>query len=133
LGAMPSALIPYQVKKARSAVERSVFRALNSVVLPRVRAGLGSPPPIGGGVVVVETTGRVSGKRRQIPALAFRIGDRVTVSTVRGGSQWIRNLEADTNAAVWLHGRRAEAVGDVRRGLLNVVTLTVSPGTLGHS
>ncbi len=123
---MSPASIPNQVKKLRTVAERSVFRALNSVVVRAVRAGFGSPLLIGGGVVVVETTGRVSGKRREIPALALRIGDKIAVSTLRTDSQWIRNLEAEPEAAVWLHGRRAEVVGDVRRGLLNVATLTVT-------
>lgn len=105
---------------------RTAFRLLNTVVAPAVRAGWFSPPPVGGGVVVVETTGRVSGLPRQVPLVAVRVGERTVVSTVRSRSQWLRNLEADPQVAVWLHGLRAPAVASVRRGPLNLVTLDVS-------
>lgn len=104
-------------------VSRLLFRRLNRFVRPLVKVGLGSPLPIGLGAVVLESTGRVSGEPREVPVLGLRIGDRVVVSTVRSGSQWVKNLEADENAAVWYCGQRHSATASVQRGPLNLVAL----------
>ncbi|MEO1060206.1 MAG: nitroreductase/quinone reductase family protein [Actinomycetota bacterium] len=102
---------------------RSAFRALNSVVVPAVRRGVGSPLPVGVGLVLLETTGRRSGKVREVPLVGFRVLDRVAVSTVRSDSQWLRNLEADADGGVWTWGRRRDVRADVTRGPLNVAVL----------
>lgn len=101
-----------------------LFRLLNTFVAPMVKAGAGNPLPIGGGSVVVETIGRVSGQVREVPLLSMRLGDQVVVSTVRDDSQWLRNLEADDRCAVWLFGRRrtAQAVS-IERGPISIVVL----------
>lgn len=96
---------------------------MNRFVTPLVKAGLGSPLPIGLGAVVLENRGRVSGETREVPVLGLRLGDRVIVSTVRSGSQWVKNLEADERAAVWYGGKRHDATASVQRGPLNLVTL----------
>jgi len=103
--------------------QQAIFRRLNRVVKPLVKTGLGSLLPIGLGAVVLESTGRISGKPREVPVLGFRMGDRVVVSTVRSNSQWLKNLEADDQAAIWWGGKRLDATATVRRGPLNVVDL----------
>ena len=100
-----------------------LFRSLNRVVKPLVKAGIGSPLPLGLGAVVMEATGRVSGERREVPLVGLRLGDTVVVSTVRERSQWLKNVEADDRTAVWYCGRRHDTTAAVRRGPLNVVTL----------
>lgn len=103
--------------------QQAIFRRINRVVKPLVKTGLGSLLPVGLGAVVLESTGRISGKPREVPVLGFRVGDRVVVSTVRSNSQWMKNLEANDQAAVWWGGKRLDATATVRRGPLNVIDL----------
>ena len=102
-------------KELRRAVVRRGFDALNGIVRPLVRRGVGAPRALGLGAVIVETTGRRSGRPRRVPLLAARAGDTVVVSTIRGGSHWVRNAEETPRVKVWLDGRRHGGVADVRR------------------
>lgn len=111
------------MRQLTEATTRRAFSALNAVVRPAVKAGIANPFPLGAGAVVLETTGRKSGLPRLVPVLSARSGNTLTVSTVRSGSQWIRNAEADSNVAVWLGGQRRPAVATVRRGALNTIRL----------
>ena len=112
-----------------SAVTREFFRRLNDVVEPTVRAGVGNPLPIGGGVVVVETTGRRSGLVRSVPLVATRVGSTLVVSTVRSNSLWLKNIEADERIGLWLGGVRRDARASVQRGPLNTVVIRLDPET----
>ncbi len=102
---------------------RQFFRRLNQVVEPTVRAGVGNPLPLGGGVVVIETTGRKSGLTRSVPLVATRIGSTLVVSTVRSTSLWLKNIEADDRVGVWLGGTRRDGTASVTRGPLNTVVI----------
>ena len=103
---------------------REAFKALNSVVTPLVKMGVGSPLPWGGvGLILLETTGAKSGKIRQVPLLGLRIGRRVLVSTVRQNSHWVNNLLAHPTADVWLNGRSRPVVSSISDGPLTTVRL----------
>ncbi len=104
-------------------VSPEVFAALNSSVRPLVKMGWGSPLPVGYGLVVLGTTGRLTGIVREVPLVAARLGDLTMVSTVRSDSLWLANLEADPAAVLWQWGRPHNVTAAVSRGPLNTVLL----------
>ena len=115
-----------ELQAARADVTKAAFRMLNSVVEPAVKAGVANPLPLGAGAVVLEVTGRISGKKRRVPLLASRICDKLAVSTVRSDSQWLKNIEADPAVTVWLNGKPRPATASVTRGPLNLVMLDLA-------
>lgn len=119
-------VVPSVIPNPSDQIIRTGFRLLNKVVEPALERGLGNPPPIGVGAVVIETTGRVSGKPRRVPLMTSRIGDRLLVSTVRPDSQWMANLEADPHLRVQVGGEFREATADTTRGPLNVAVLQLA-------
>ena len=108
-------------------VERLAFQTLNKMVRPLLDTGIGNPLPIGVGASVIETTGRSSGRSREVPLLTMRFGDRLVASTVRGNSDWLANLEATPDAHVNLFGARRAARATVTRGPLNVAVFDLAP------
>jgi len=89
-------------------LEADFFRGLNQFVEPLVRAGLGAPMLFNAGAIVVETQGRKSGRRSNVPLMAALVGDLVVVSTVRRRSNWLKNLSAHPEVRYWLGGRKRE-------------------------
>lgn len=114
-----------RLAEAQAQLARNAFSTLNAFVRPAVEAGLGNPLPVGGGAIVLETIGRVSGEPRRVPLLASRLGDKLVVSTVRSDSQWLRNVEADPAVRIWVCGEPREARATVTRGALNTVDVVL--------
>lgn len=90
-------------------LESNFFKALNGFAEPLIRAGVGNPACWPTGAIVLETTGRRSGRTYRVPLLALRVGNLLLVSTVRRRSQWLRNLAAHPRTRYWLGGRPHEA------------------------
>ncbi|MGH9764519.1 MAG: nitroreductase/quinone reductase family protein [Blastocatellia bacterium] len=89
------------------------FRGLNQLMEPLIRAGLGAPLFSPVGAIVVETRGRRTGRPLNIPLLGMVFGDMVVVSTVRSGSEWVKNLAANPEVRYWLRGKPVEATAVV--------------------
>ena len=85
-----------------------VFNGLNQVVESFVRAGFGNPILWPTGPIVVETIGRKSGRKINIPVLATRIGELIVFSTIRRDAHWLKNLAANPEVRYWLAGQPRE-------------------------
>jgi deazaflavin-dependent oxidoreductase (nitroreductase family) len=87
-------------------IEVEFFRFLNRWLEPQIRAGRGAPRLVPGGLIVLETRGRKSGRRARVPLVAMRIQGFLLVGTVRGGrSQWPKNVAANPEVRFWMGGR----------------------------
>ncbi len=90
-----------------SSLEQRAYRALNAVVGPSIQRGFGSPCVTPWGLVVLEHTGRLTGRQYRSPLLAMRLGRQVVVTTYRSErSNWIRNLEDQPRTHLWINGER---------------------------
>jgi len=94
-------------------IETEFYRSLNSVIEPLVRAGLGAPAFWPTGAIVLEVTGRNTGRRINVPLLATRVGEFFLVSTHRRRSEWVKNLAANSEVRYWLGGREYDATAFV--------------------
>ncbi len=98
-------------------LQRRAFRALNAIVRPSIQRGFGAPGLAPWGLVVLEHTGRRTGRTYESPLLALRLGRRVMVATYRKDrSQWVRNLEDQPETHLWLNGSRKPYRALVLRG-----------------
>ena len=91
----------------------SLMAPLNQLLAPAIRLGVANPWPFSTGFILLEVPGRRSGLTRTVPLLCTDHGSSIVVSTVRNGSQWIRNLAASPDASVWLRGRRRHVSASV--------------------
>jgi deazaflavin-dependent oxidoreductase (nitroreductase family) len=102
---------------ARRGVEVEFFRFLNRWLEPQIRAGLGSPRLAPGGLIVLETRGRKTGRVVRVPLVATRVQGYVLVGTFRGArSQWPRNLAAQPEVRFWMNGRARPALATLITG-----------------
>jgi deazaflavin-dependent oxidoreductase (nitroreductase family) len=97
-------------------LEADFFRGLNSLIEPFIRAGFASLPCSPMGLIVLETTGRKTARKFNIPLMATHIGRFVLVSTFRNQSEWIKNLRANSQIRYWLGGKAHEATAIVLTG-----------------
>jgi deazaflavin-dependent oxidoreductase (nitroreductase family) len=104
-GSMPP-LAPSQ--KRRRARHRIFWKIVN----PPTRAAAGLAP----WWVLLETRGRLSGKRRRVPlARGPRDGDVVWLGSVHGRrASWVRNIEANPEVRIMLSGRWHDGRATVR-------------------
>jgi hypothetical protein len=95
---------------APATLERNLFRAVNALVEPAVRRGVGSPRFTPLSLIVLESTGFKSGARRRTPLWSCLAGRYRIVSTARGDrSFWVRNLQARSQVRYFVGGRAREA------------------------
>lgn len=116
---------------ASRGVEAEFFRLLNRLVEPHIRAGWASPRFVPGGLIVLETIGRRSGRRLRTPLAAIRIDGHIVISTFRGArSRWVKNLAAHPQVRYWLRGRRRPAHALVLAGPPSASTARALPAAV---
>ncbi|MBP6824198.1 MAG: nitroreductase family deazaflavin-dependent oxidoreductase [Acidobacteria bacterium] len=94
-------------------LQKEFFTGFNKIAEPMIRAGFGNPLLWPTGAIVVETVGRKSGRKINVPVLATRIAGVVIFSTVRRNSLWLKNLSANSEVRYWLAGKPVEASASV--------------------
>jgi deazaflavin-dependent oxidoreductase (nitroreductase family) len=91
-------------------LEQGVFRRLNAVVEPAVRHGIGSPSLAPASLIVLETTGFKSGRKRRTPLWSIGLGRYRIVSTYRGDRAfWVKNLLQQSRVRYYLGGKARES------------------------
>jgi deazaflavin-dependent oxidoreductase (nitroreductase family) len=106
----------------------SFFRVLNSVVQPLAEAGCFSPEIWPTGLILLETTGRRSGRRYRTPVLAMMMDEHVIVRTFRGErSDWFKNLRANPEVSYWAGGGKKRARATVHAPGEECETKTLPP------
>lgn len=93
------------IRTSLQSLEKRFFRTLNTYLEPLIATGVGSPGLTPVGAVVLETTGRKTGRTYKTPVLASEFADLLLVSTVRSRSQWTKNLAVTPQTKVRLRGQ----------------------------
>jgi deazaflavin-dependent oxidoreductase (nitroreductase family) len=93
-----------------SPIASGFFSRLNQFIEPVAREGCFSPDFWPTGLILLETTGRRTGKPHLTPVLAMQMDGHVIVRTFRGErSEWFKNLRANPDVAYWTNGQRRQA------------------------
>jgi deazaflavin-dependent oxidoreductase (nitroreductase family) len=101
---------PAREQRPAQGLEARFFRTLNRVIEPIAESGCFSPVFWPTGLVVLETTGRRTGKPHRNPVLAMLMDGHLIVRTFRGErSDWFNNLRANPRVAYWAGGERIAA------------------------
>jgi hypothetical protein len=85
-----------------------LIRLVNPILRPLLRSPLAAR--LGEGLVLLEFTGRRSGRAYAFPLMATRDGDDLLVAT---GKPWKHNLQGGVPAAVVVGGRRQRVIADL--------------------
>ena len=98
----------------------TTFREMPNSILrwikrpPQLAYALGLGPLIGRLVLLLTTTGRVTGKARVTPLQYEEIGGNILVGAVRGlRSDWVRNILANPEVIVRVKSRRFQGKAEV--------------------
>jgi hypothetical protein len=95
-------------------LEQRFFRVLNSIVEPAVRRGIFSSRLLPTTMIVLESTGYISGQARRTPLFCQQLGPYVLISTGRGKrSFWVRNLQRNSEVEYFMGGRAYAAQATV--------------------
>jgi len=81
---------------------------------PQIAYALGLGPVIGRLVLILTTTGRVTGKPRVTPLQYEKIGEEIYVGAARGlKSDWVKNILADPHVKIQVKSRQFHGVAEV--------------------
>lgn len=81
---------------------------------PQIAYALGLGPVIGRLVLLLTTTGRVTGYPRVTPLQYEKIGDVIYVGAARGlKSDWVKNILADPHVKIRVKSRQFDGVAEV--------------------
>jgi len=139
---LPGPALPYGPVLSRllRPIQRAFLLINGALVAPALRHGLGIAlgTPLTGHLMLLRTTGRTSGKRREVPlGYVIRDGSIWCVAGYGSRTPWYRNLEANPDVEVTLPGRhpiraRAHPVTDDRPWLDAYRALINSFGVIGR-
>ena len=103
---------PGDRERQTPSIASGFFQTLNRFLEPVAESGCFSPEFWPTGLILLETTGRRSGRPHRTPVLAMIMDDHVIVRTFRGErSDWFKNLRAKPEVSYWAGNawKRAQA------------------------